>query len=238
MGKRRILITLLFAVLCLRLLPWRNAEPVGGGGMVELPDEPPMVAITFDDGPRRDATGRLLDELALREVQATFFLVGYRISGNEGLIRHMAAEGHQIGVHTYSHTALAGLSQADFDLEVGQTRFALSAILGERDFWLRPPYGFLDDAARQWADSPVILWSVDPEDWREDHDVERIAQAVLGKVKDGDIILFHDVYQASVDAAVRVVDALLERGFCFATVEQLLASKGIQAEDGQTYRSG
>lgn len=202
---------------------------------VNLEQKPPVVALTFDDGPRSDVTESLLDELALREVQATFFVVGYRIPSREAIIRRMAAEGHQIGVHSYSHVPLTGFSQEQFDLEVAQTRFMLSAILGDRNFWLRPPYGYVDDTVRQWAKSPIILWSVDPEDWRDDHNITRMVETVLNQVRDGDIILFHDVYQTSAQAAIRVVDALLERGYCFATVEQLLSSRGVPVENGMIY---
>ena len=200
-------------------------------------EDMPVVALTFDDGPRASTTGRLLDELALREVPATFFLLGHRISGNEDLVRRMAAEGHQIGVHTYDHVEVTGLSQADFDLQVGKTRSLLLDILGEGDFWLRPPYGLTDAAARQWADSPIVLWSVDPEDWK-DHDVARIVAAVVEHVEDGDIILMHDLYDSSVDAAVQIVDALLSKGYCFVTVEDLLAWNGVEPQNGELYSSG
>lgn len=223
---------LMFSFLC--LLPRDCALPAGGGAMVEVPETPPLVAITFDDGPRSDTTARLLDELALREVQATFFLVGERIPGNEELIRRMAREGHQVGVHSYSHIRLTALSQKDFDFEVGKTRAQLSAILGESGFWLRPPYGIIDDSVQKWAGSPIILWSVDPEDWK-DRDTQRIVGEVLSRVKSGDIILFHDIYDSSVDAAVQVVDTLLSQGYCFCTVEQLLSSTGTACEDGRLY---
>ena len=200
-------------------------------------EDMPVVALTFDDGPRASTTGRLLDELALREVPATFFLLGHRISGNEDLVRRMAAEGHQIGVHTYDHVEVTGLSRADFDLQVGKTRSLLLDILGEGDFWLRPPYGLTDAAARQWADSPIVLWSVDPEDWK-DHDVARIIAAVVEHVEDGDIILMHDLYDSSVDAAVQIVDALLSKGYCFVTVEDLLAWNGVEPQNGELYSSG
>lgn len=89
---------------------------------VETGPEMPVVALTFDDGPRAATTGRLLDELALREVPATFFLLGHRLSGNEELVRRMAREGHQIGVHTFDHVPVTGLSHQEFDLQVGGVR--------------------------------------------------------------------------------------------------------------------
>lgn len=198
-------------------------------------DSPPLVALTFDDGPRNKTTGPLLDGLALREVPATFFLVGSRIDGSEELIERMAADGHQIGIHTYDHVIVTDLSRSDFDLQVGKTRAKLTGILGEGDFWLRPPYGIIDPSVEQWCDCPLILWSVDPEDWK-DEDVDRIVASVLEHVRDGDIILMHDIFESSVEAALQVVDALLSQGYCFVTVEQLMAQRGVQPENGALYR--
>jgi peptidoglycan/xylan/chitin deacetylase (PgdA/CDA1 family) len=225
----------ILSIACALFSLSRSAVPTGGGLQLPLNGPPPMVAITFDDGPRDSTTTRLLDALALREVPATFFLVGTRIPGNEALIHRMKAEGHQIGVHSYSHIFLTALSAADFEFEVGQTRMQLSNILGNQPFWLRPPYGIVDESVQKRADSPIILWSVDPEDWK-DHNTQRMVEVVLSKVSDGDIILFHDIYDSSVDAAIQVVDALLEQGYCFATAEQLLQAKGVSVKDGALYR--
>lgn len=198
-------------------------------------DDPPLVALTFDDGPRSSTTGPLLDGLALREVPATFFLVGSRIPGNEDLVRRMAAEGHQIGLHTYDHVELKGLSRKDFDLQVGKTRALVTGLVGEGNYWLRPPYGLLDKNAESWCGGPVILWSVDPEDWKDD-DVDRVVSAVVEHVSDGDIILLHDLFPSSARAALRIVDTLLDRGYCFVTVEQLMAERGVTPEAGKRYR--
>jgi len=197
--------------------------------------DPPLVALTFDDGPRSSTTGPLLDGLALREVPATFFLVGSRIPGNEDLVRRMAAEGHQIGIHTYDHVELKGLSRRDFDLQVGKTRALIASLAGEGNYWLRPPYGLLDKNAESWCGGPVILWSVDPEDWK-DLDADRVTQRILENVEDGDVILLHDIYPTSVEAALRVVDTLHEKGFLFVTVSELARQKGIELENGKVYR--
>lgn len=198
-------------------------------------DGPPLVALTFDDGPRSSTTGPLLDGLALREVPATFFLVGSRIPGNEDLVRRMAAEGHQIGIHTYDHVKLKGLSRQDFDLQVGKTRALITQLAGEGNYWLRPPYGLLDKNAESWCGGPVILWSVDPEDWKDD-DIDRVVAAVVEHASDGDIILLHDLFPSSAQAALRIVDTLLARGCCFVTVEQLMAERGVTPEAGVRYR--
>ena len=227
------------AFLCLliltSMLPGRETPlPADAPAEVTL-DGPPLVALTFDDGPRSSTTGPLLDGLALREVPATFFLVGNRIPGNEDLVRRMAAEGHQIGIHTYDHVELKGLSRQDFDLQVGKTRALITQLVGEGNYWLRPPYGLMDRQAGQWCGGPVILWSVDPEDWKDD-DIDRIVAAVVEHVSDGDIILLHDLFPSSAQAALRVVDTLLARGCCFVTVEQLMAERGVTPEVGARYR--
>ena len=208
--------------------------PADAPAEVEL-DGRPLVALTFDDGPRSSTTGPLLEGLALREVPATFFLVGSRVAGNEELVRRMAQEGHQIGVHTFDHIELKGLTRREFDLQVGKTRAALANLLGDGDFWLRPPYGIFDRPAAQWADSPLVLWSVDPEDWR-DSDIDRVVASVTEHVQDGDIILLHDLYPSSASAALRIVDRLQERGFSFVTVEQLMELRGRPAEKGKVVR--
>ena len=208
--------------------------PADAPAEVEL-DGRPLVALTFDDGPRSSTTGPLLEGLALREVPATFFLVGSRVAGNEELVRRMAQEGHQIGVHTFDHIELKGLTRREFDLQVGKTRAALANLLGDGEFWLRPPYGIFDRPAAQWADSPLVLWSVDPEDWR-DSDIDRVVASVTEHVQDGDIILLHDLYPSSASAALRIVDRLQERGFSFVTVEQLMELRGRPAEKGKVVR--
>ena len=159
-GKKFAALLCILGLVCALPTP----EPVRTAGApleVEL-DSPPLVALTFDDGPRSSTTGPLLDGLELREVPATFFLVGNRIPGNEDLVRRMAAEGHQIGIHTYDHVELKGLSRRDFDLQVGKTRALITRLAGDGSYWLRPPYGFLDRNAGSWCGGPVILWSVDP----------------------------------------------------------------------------
>lgn len=195
----------------------------------------PMVALTFDDGPRRSTTTQLLDGLAQRKVPATFFVVGSRVKGNEELLQRMAREGHQIGMHTYSHTQLTGLSSAQIACEIQQGRQALTQALGPGDYWLRPPFGLVNSCVKACADSPIILWSVDPEDWR-DSDTQRIVDHVVSNAKDGDIILLHDMYPSSVQAALEIVDRLGERGFCFVTVEQLLSREGDGPQKGECYR--
>ena len=207
-----------------------DTRPASGGAEVEL--EEPLAALTFDDGPRAETTGPLLEELSRRGVRASFFLVGERIPGNEELICRMAARGNQIGVHTEHHVKLTEGNQARYDREVGAVRGKLTDLLGPGDYWLRPPYGILDARVRSWADGPLVLWSVDPEDWRE-RDADRVTEAVLSRVRDGDIILLHDIYSTSTEAALRITDGLLERGFRLVTVRELMERRGREPVPGR-----
>lgn len=199
--------------------------------------QPPLIALTFDDGPRRDTTTALLDGLSQRGVQATFFLIGEQLIGNEDLVRRMDAEGHQIGIHTYDHVMLTGLNRADFDAQVDKTRQMLKNILGHNDFVLRPPYGLYDEGVQAMAGCPIILWSIDPEDWG-DKNADREVKLIVEQARDGSIILLHDIYDQSVEAALRVVDELHERGYLFVTIDQLFAERGVTLEAGEVYWNG
>jgi len=232
----------LLLLVTVSVLPWvwyggicRSRQQERQVAVMGVP-EVPCIAITFDDGPRRETTGALLDGLARRGVHATFFLVGTRIAGQEDLILRMAAEGHQVGIHSQNHKVLADLGRKDLEVEVTTVERTLSALLGEQTFMLRPPYGLTGEVLLRWADNPIILWSVDPEDW-SDRDTKRQVAQVVEQAEDGDIILLHDIYWASVDTALQAVDALMAKGFRFVTVEELFLLRGIKAEAGCEYRS-
>ena len=132
---------LFFLCLTLALLSGcAPGGPVAEAGADALLPADKLIAITFDDGPRRDTTERLLDGLQERGASATFFLIGKQIEGNEDLIRRMQAEGHQVGSHTWNHVRLQGVSRETLQQEVGRTEEALETLLGGGPYWLRPPY--------------------------------------------------------------------------------------------------
>ncbi len=196
--------------------------------------EGPCVALTFDDGPRRITTTRLLDGLAERGIHATFFVIGLNVEGNEDILLRMAQEGHQIGIHAQNHKMFTGLSAEDLDREVGSLRAALGELLGEDCFMVRPPYGMTTASIRRRLGAPIILWSIDPEDW-SDKDTARQVEHIVSRAEDGDIILLHDIYPSSVDTALQVADELMARGFHIVSVEELFAIQGVQPENGREY---
>ena len=111
----------------------------------------------------------------------------------------------------------------------------LQELLGEGDYWVRPPYGLLSEEACAAAATPIINWSVDTEDWKS-KDAEKILDIIYRETGDGDIILLHDRYLNSVEAALRAVDHLQQQGYRFVTVAELLAWKGVEPTAGEVYR--
>ena len=213
-------------------------EIVSAGAQTTLPvEEEKYVALTFDDGPHQGTTQQLLDGLQEREAKATFFLIGQEIPGKEDLVKSMAAQGHQVGNHTWGHVSLKTGTTAQALEEVEKTDALLQEILGEDVYWLRPPYGSVPDTVASQIQVPMVKWSVDPRDW-ESRDKEKIVQAVLEAVKPNSIILLHDIYPTSVEAALEIVDTLQAEGYTFVTVEELLQINGIAAQKGTLYISG
>ena len=194
------------------------------------------VALTFDDGPRSDTTSVLLDGLRQRSASATFFVIGEQIPGNEDLLLRMAAEGHQVGNHTYGHVRLQGASDNTIIEEVHKTEVLLTDILGPGSYWLRPPYGLVDMDRSSLIKTPMIYWTLDPEDWKL-LNTEQVVKAVLRDIQPGDIVLLHDFYATSVQAALEIIDALQPQGYAFVTVQQLFDIYGTAPQPGQLYRS-
>ena len=179
--------------------------------------EPKGVALTFDDGPHAVHTKALLDGLKERGVKVTFFLMGQSIEGNEELVERMKMEGHLIGNHSYRHVQL---TKAGEDA-VEETELMIEKITGARPQYLRPPYGDWNENLECRLDLTTVFWSVDSLDWKL-QDVGKIVENVEKKVKSGDIVLMHDIFPTSVEAALQLVDHLSRQGYQFVTVEELL----------------
>ena len=182
---------------------------------------PLQVALTFDDGPHQTCTPALLNGLKQREVKATFFLMGENIAGKEPLVQRMQAEGHLIGNHGYRHIQMTKEEAEQACADIEQTEKLIQAITGKRPEYLRPPYGDWNEQLECRVNLTTVLWNVDSLDWKFQN-TDRIVRRVEKDVKDGDIILMHDIFSTSVEAALRIVDDLQKRGYEFVTVEELL----------------
>ena len=183
--------------------------------------EKPSIAITFDDGPSSRYTGRLLDGLKERNVKASFFLIGENAEESPVLVERIYKEGHLIGNHTYSHVQMTHLSEEAAVREIEKTDQVISAITGEHVAYMRHPFGAWQRELEVRMEVLPVLWSVDPLDWTTEN-VDEIVSKVVTEVEEGDIILLHDCYASSVEAALRIVDILQKEGYEFVTVDRLL----------------
>ncbi|WP_454916774.1 polysaccharide deacetylase family protein [Xanthobacter sediminis] len=188
--------------------------------------EGPYIAITFDDGPNPETTPKLLKILEARGIKATFFVVGTRATENPDLLRHMVAAGHEIGNHSWNHPQLPKIPLAEADRQVEDTSAAIRNAIGRDPIYLRPPYGAMTPALRRHIEDKyglaMVYWSADSLDWKN-RDAQAIYDKVMAQTRPGGIILMHDIHATTVAAVPRVLDALLAKGYKFATVSELIA---------------
>ena len=187
----------------------------------QISSDTKRVALTFDDGPHPIYTEPLLDGLSKRGVKATFFVTGQNAAIHPDIIKRMHDEGHLIGNHTYSHIELTKNNREKFKQELVETNRVLQEITGDEVLYVRPPYGAWDKTLETELNMFPILWSIDPLDWCNSN-ASCITQAVLNKVGENDIILMHDYYKPSVEAALMIVDELQKQGYEFVTVDKIL----------------
>lgn len=190
-------------------------------GYLRMMDEHPKVAITFDDGPNAEWTPKLLDGLAERGVKASFFVIGEKAEQNPQIIQRMYEEGHIVGNHTYSHVQLTRLSDSSACEEIRKTNEALYQITGVYPQYVRPPFGSWSENLECSIDLFPVMWTIDTLDWTTKN-ADKVVNKAISQAKDNSIILLHDNYESSVDAALRIIDELTQKGYEFVTVEQLL----------------
>lgn len=197
----------------------------------------PMIALTFDDGPSNKTTNKILDILEKNNSVATFFVVSRRIEKDSEILKRMDSLECQIGNHTANHKDLTKLSKEQIKSEIDIVNNKLKKAIGKESSMVRVPYGATNDNVKQVIEYPIIMWNVDTKDWQSKN-AKSIEKEVLGKVKDGDIILMHDLYDSTAQACEVVIPKLIEQGFQLVTVEELLEYKGIEVKNGVKYFNG
>ena len=193
-------------------------EIIRGEGGTEITKK---IALTFDDGPHPIYTPELLEGLRKRGVVATFFVTGANATLYPELIAKMQEDGHLIGNHTFHHVQLSVVGEEIFLQELEETNRVLEGILQEEVVFVRPPYGDWTKAVELEVDMLPVLWDIDPLDWCTGN-TTKVVRAVLEEAEDQSIILMHDYYATSVDAALEIVDKLLDEGYLFVTVEEIM----------------
>lgn len=215
-------LAVLILCLCLLCLPVRA-------------EDEKLVALTFDDGPSGRFTRQLLNGLETRDAKATFFLCGYRMEQYPNLTERIFRDGHEIGLHGYSHKSMEHMCRQEILQELEKTIALLPD--GCIVSFLRTPGGLCGNCAGAAAEAlglSVLSWSVDPKDWSA-NDPATIEKAVVSRVRDGDVILMHDMSNSSVKAALAIVDKLQAQGYRFVTVSELAKARGIAPVPGKIY---
>ena len=197
-----------------------------------------IVALTFDDGPG-PYTAELLDFLKQEGVRATFFVLGTRVDSYPKLIRRMAAEGHEVGNHSNAHNMLHRMDLVGVRNEMGKCAEKIEKLLGYRPTVMRCPGGNKNSAAEQYAKEagiPIAYWSVDTRDW-ESRNKDAILNVAFGKsgIKDGSIVLMHDIYKTTVEAAKEMILRLKKEGYTFVTTSKLIEARRGGIVPGKQY---
>jgi len=199
--------------------PFINCGPSAGN----------RIALTFDDGPTPGVTDRILDELKQRGLHATFFMIGEKIAESPELARRVAAEGHEIGNHTFTHPKLNTLPDQQAALEIQQAQDIVGEIVQKHPVTFRPPYlAFRKNQApiAHTKGLQIICGDVDSHDWSQPGE-DKIIQEILSKTKSGSIIICHDLYPQTANCIGHILDEFLKCKFNFTTISSLLAPSQI-----------
>lgn len=195
----------------------------------------PMVALTFDDGPFPPTTEKLAESFAQKNSRVTFFTLGSRVNENKEFVKKMAGLGHEVANHSLDHPNLVNLEPQEIKIQTVDTANTIKQLTGQHDVLLRPPFGSYDEKVLKHVEAPVIMWNVDTLDWQTRDKTSNINQ-LKANLQDGNIILMHDIYDSSVDAAAEFIHDY-EGDVQFVTVSELLAYKGMGSEAGKVYFS-
>lgn len=193
----------------------------------------PMIALTYDDGPSK-YTQELLDVLKENNSTATFFVLGLQVQKNKEVIPLIIENGNQIGNHSYDHSRLTTLGDEELYNQINNTDNLVYEAALYKPYVMRPPYGSTSEELNEKLLKPIIKWSIDTRDW-ESRNSEAIAKHILDNVKDGDIILMHDIYESTLEASKTVIPELIERGYQLVTVSEMSEYRDVILQAGKSY---
>lgn len=197
---------------------------------------PKAVALTFDDGPRNDnqRTGKVLSLLKKYNAHATFFVVGEYVAAGADMLKQEVAQGCEIGNHSWDHSNLAQMNMKQVNSQYNKTAKLVKKLVGYDIKLLRPPYGAISTKMRKSLKHPMVLWNVDTLDWKTKNP-KSIFKTIKKTVKDGDIILMHDIHPTTADSLEKVLPWLVRNGYDILTVSELAKRKGAALTDGKAY---
>lgn len=208
----------------------------GNSYAADIDPSKPMVALTYDDGPSGTNTPRLLETLRKHGARATFFMVGKQAAKNPAVVKQMVEQGCEVANHTYDHTMMNKVDPVELTRQLEKTNQVVADATGISPVLMRPCGGERTPAGMSAVGSismPAIMWSIDTLDWKT-RDVQNTIDVVLNQVKDGDIILMHDLYDTAAEASETIVPELISRGYQLVTVSELASYRGGMLP-GRTY---
>ncbi len=192
------------------------------------------VALTFDDGPNGEKTNRILKALEENKAHATFFMVGNRMEYGKDTILNVLNKGCEIGSHSYNHKNMKRMKLKDIISGEEKTHEIYKSITGKDLLYTRPPYGSINNQIKESLNTIFVNWNIDTEDWLH-RDKDKIIEAVLKDIDDGDIILMHDSYETTVEAVEELLPILYAKGYQVVSVTELANLKGITLENHSMY---
>lgn len=186
----------------------------------------PAIALTFDDGPSK-YTEEIINILKYYDVNASFFILGNKVVDYQSILQKSIENGNELGNHSYNHKWLSRLSINELINQIEKTQTVIKDNLNYTPRYLRPTYGSITNQIRKNSNLEIVLWTVDTRDWKY-HDINQIITRATKNIKNGDIILMHDIFKRTADAVKKIIPILKEQGFQFVTVSELEAIKKIR----------
>ena len=192
----------------------------------------PMVALTWDDGPNGSTGEAIMDVLEANNGRGTFFIVGERIDKFASEVQRMAANGHEIANHSWDHDEkLSKMDSAYISSEFEKTNAKVQELTGITPTLARLPGGIISDEVKSTLTMPLIFWSVDTLDWKS-RNAGSVADIIKSEVKDGDIVLMHELYASTQAACEEVIPWLAQQGYQLVTVSELIQFRNAEVAGG------
>jgi len=193
--------------------------------------EKKLIAFSFDDGPSRKNTEKILKALDKNNARATFFMLGQNAKYYPDLVKKVEESGNEVAGHSWNHPLLTKLGKKGVKKQMSRMNEAIASVTGSDVGLLRPPYGSINRTVKNTVKDPLILWSIDTLDWKT-LNADKTADAILKQARDGDIILMHDIHAPTAEAVKKVLPKLEKKGFQVCTVSELLEARNITLHPG------
>ena len=201
----------------------------------DLDRSKPMIAFTFDDGPNAASTNIILKALEEYGCSATFFIVGERINNSlhGACVKEMVENGFELGNHTFDHNHYGTEVTAE---DIRKCTEVMQKAVGQSPSLFRPTGGFMTDTITASCGAPIILWSVDTEDWKEKN-ADDVYEMLISGLDGGDVVLMHDLFPGTAEAVERAVPVLVKEGYQIVNVSEMAYYYGVTLENGKAYYS-